>query len=123
MDSFFKKIAKTILQRIYLFCKWIYHTLFYHAWWVFVFLFACLIFYERSLQERELLYQKLTEQLAMLQADKQKALFTQQNLRMQIDSQNDPVWLELTLLRVLGLVPEDQQKIYFSSSPDTELEN
>jgi hypothetical protein len=34
-------------------------------------------------------------------------------LLMQIHSQSDPAWIELTLMRVLGTVPENQTKVYF----------
>ena len=35
------------------------------------------------------------------------------NLERQIMSQSDPNWIALTLIRVLGVVPEGQQKVYF----------
>lgn len=43
-----------------------------------------------------------------LQAEARK-----ENLERQIMSQSDPTWTLLTLIRVLGVVPEGQQKVYF----------
>ncbi len=87
--------------------------LFIRSWWVIAFIFACAIFYEQGLKEREHLYKQLTEQLIILQREKQQAFTQQQNLQLQINSQSDLAWIELTLMKGLGLVPEGQQKVYF----------
>ncbi len=94
--------------------------LFIRSWWVIAFIFACVILYEHGLKTREQLYQQLNEQLVKLQHEKQQALKQQVNLQLQINSQSDLAWIELTLMKGLGLVPEDQQKIYFFPS-DPEL--
>ena len=87
--------------------------LFIRSWWVIAFIFACVILYEQGLKTREQLYQQLNEQLMKLQLEKQRALKQQENLELQINSQSDLAWIELTLMKGLGLVPEDQQKIFF----------
>lgn len=38
------------------------------------------------------------------------------DLLLQIRSQNDPEWVELTLMRRVGLVPEGQVKVYFEKT-------
>lgn len=88
-------------------------SVFIRSWWVMVFLFACAIIYEQGLKERDLVYQQLTEQQTSLTQEKQEALKEQQNLQLQINSQSDLAWVELTLMKGLGLVPEGQQKVYF----------
>jgi cell division protein FtsL len=92
------------------------HQFFIKSWWVITFIFICAILYEQGLKEREHLYKQLTEQLSQLQQEKQHALQQQQNLQRQIDSQSDIAWIELTLMKGLGLVPEGQQKVYFNPS-------
>ncbi len=86
---------------------------FIRSWWVIAFVFACAIFYEQGLKERDTLYQQLTDQCLSLQKEKQEALHHQQNLQLQINSQSDLAWVELTLMKGLGLVPEGQKKVYF----------
>ena len=72
--------------------------------------------YEQGLKKRNTIYQQLTEQSAHLQIEKQKLLLRQQNLQLQINSQSDRAWVELILMKELGLVPEEQRKVYFHSS-------
>ena len=83
------------------------------SWWVIAFVFGCSILYEQGLKERNHLYQQLTDHLRVLQQEKQYALELQENLKLQIKSQSDLEWIELTLMKGLGLVPEGQKKVYF----------
>jgi hypothetical protein len=92
--------------------KWL-HSLLSRSWWVILFLLICGILYERKLKERDHLYVQLHEQLKALQQEKVQALQKQRDLQLQINSQNDFAWIELTLMKELGLVPEGQKKIYF----------
>lgn len=45
----------------------------------------------------------------------ERLLATQEHeeLLLQIRSQSDPAWIEMTLKKNLGLVPEGQVKVYF----------
>ena len=86
---------------------------FIKSWWVIAFLLLCAIFYEQGLKQRDVLYQQLTDQWTSLQKEKEQALLHQQSLQLQINSQSDVAWIELTLMRELGLVPEGQQKVFF----------
>lgn len=88
-------------------------SIFIRSWWVIAFVIACTIIYEQGLKNRDALYQQLTEQLMSLQKEKQAAMYHQQNLQLQINSQSDVAWVELTLMKGLGLVPEGQRKVYF----------
>lgn len=91
------------------------HEIFATSWWVVAFVFICTISYEQGLKKRDLLYQQLMEQSAHLQKEKREALCRQQSLQMQMNSQSDLAWIELTLMKGLGLVPENQKKVYFYS--------
>lgn len=82
-------------------------------WWVVLFLLGCYLFYERGMELREADYSKLLKQYKELQIEEKKALSRRENLILQINSQSDPAWVELTLMKVLGLVPEEQIKVVF----------
>jgi hypothetical protein len=86
---------------------------FIRSWWVIAFSLICTIAYEQGVKKWNALYQQLTEQSLSLQKEKQEALHHQENLRRQINSQSDLAWVELTLMKGSGLVPEGQQKVYF----------
>ena len=94
---------------------------FIHSWWVLAFVLACAILYEQSLQQREEIYQQLNEQQRSLQEEKQLALEEQHRLQRQINSQQDLAWIELTLMKELGVVPEGQKKIYFYPDNSSKL--
>jgi len=76
-------------------------------------LFSFAIIYERGLKKYDHIHQQLTEQWLSLQEQKNEALRHQQNLKSQISSQSDLAWVELTLIKGLGLLPEGQKKVYF----------
>lgn len=89
------------------------NVVFVRSWWVIGIVLICAILYEQGLMNREELYRQLMEQRFGLQIEKREALDLQQNLQLQINSQNDVESIELTLMRSLGLVPEEQQKVFF----------
>lgn len=68
---------------------------------------------ERSLhsvrQEKRALKTKLTE----LERDKDTEQELQNALALQLKSQSDPAWVEMVLIRELGLLPEGQRLVLF----------
>lgn len=50
-----------------------------------------------------------------LQNKKQAAEEQREELLARLNSQNDPAWVEMLLMRKLGVVPEGQVKVYFKS--------
>lgn len=85
------------------------------SWWVLAFMLICLALFEHSLESRQAQRQQLYEQWTQLQGEKEKELSKQTDLQLQINSQSDPAWIELLLIKVLGLVPENQVKFFFKS--------
>jgi hypothetical protein len=85
------------------------------SWWVILFTWLCYMCYEQGLRKRNADFQKLEKVLAVLKMKRQSALAVQEDLILQMNSQSDPDWVELTLMKGLGLVPEGQKKIYFSN--------
>ncbi len=76
-----------------------------------VFLLATLMLFERkhrSLKEEE---RVLQSRITILEEKKQVALQEQRILLQEIASQNDPDWIEMVLIRKLGLIPRGQKKI------------
>lgn len=96
--------------------KKIFDSIFIRSWWVIAFTLTCSIIYEHSLKGREIQYQHLSLQLVQIEEAKKQALIEQKDLQLQINSQCDLAWIELILMRGLGLTPEDQQKIYFKKT-------
>jgi len=82
-------------------------------WWVVLWLLTCAIAYERVYTRKQGEANQLTAQIEHLQQERDRSLVRQTQLQRQIQSQSDPAWVELTLMRGLGLVPEGQIKVYF----------
>lgn len=83
------------------------------SWWVFLFALGCYGVYEvgKARQDATLhsLRTRRDHQQRLLLSESEH----QADLRLQLNSQHDPAWIELTLMRCLGVVPEDQTKVYF----------
>ncbi|MCB1113380.1 MAG: hypothetical protein KDK62_01340 [Chlamydiia bacterium] len=83
--------------------------------WIYPFLFLMLVaaILERSLNEIYVERHRMELQKQDLIAQKTRALARKKSLELQIMSQSDPRWITLTLIRVMGVVPEGQKKFYF----------
>lgn len=85
------------------------------SWWVILFALFCLMCYEQGVKKREADFVMLTDQLQQLQEQKQKAFALKRKLLLQINSESDPAWIELTLMRELGLSPKGSVKVLFTN--------
>lgn len=83
------------------------------SWWVVLFTLFCYGVYERGSLNLSHDYSTLSTQLNRLQHERRKALAEQAEFKRQINSQSDPAWVELILMRELGLSPEGHTKVYF----------
>lgn len=90
-----------------------FENAFLQSWWVILFCILTYMLYEQGLKQVDADYAKLHEQWLDLKMQKEKALSINQSLHLQINSQSDPAWVELTLMKGLGVVPEGQTKILF----------
>lgn len=55
--------------------------------------------------------------LEQLSKSKDLASLLQEDLLLQLNSREDEAFIELTLMRRLGLVPEGQRKVHFIAAP------
>lgn len=84
-----------------------------HTWWVILFAFLCLGLLEHALKQRDITYATLEVQRSDLEVAKKKALTTKQELLLRLNSESDPAWIELLLMYGLGVVPDEQTKVFF----------
>ena len=95
--------------------RWIDHIeqLIIQWWWVVLWVLVCIIGYERVHTRKQVAANQLSSQITQLMEERSQNRIRQAQLQRQIQSQSDPAWVELTLMRGLGLVPEGQIKIFF----------
>lgn len=84
-----------------------------YSWWVILFSICCYFAYERGLVKRDRDFDKLHAQYLELQKENKRSLALKEKLLLQINSQSDVEWVELTLMKGLGLVPDGQTKVVF----------
>lgn len=82
-------------------------------WWVALFIVTCSVVYFNSVGKKNEVIASLDQRLEMLQEEKNTLLQKRDDLQLQINSQSDPAFVQLTLMKELGLVPEKQIKVYF----------
>lgn len=90
-------------------------TFFLRSWWVILFFIACFFFYEQGLIKREADFTRLQHQYQKLLKEKKEALSEQERLTLEINSQSDPEYVELTLMKGLGLAPEGSKTVVFTA--------
>lgn len=81
--------------------------------WLVVYAFMALIVFERGLKRIDVEKQRLLVEQQTLAKRKDIALKSRFELEQIIASQNDPEWIEQTLMKILGLVPEGYKKVIF----------
>lgn len=85
------------------------------SWWVILFVSICGLVYFNSISKKNAVLAVLDQHLRTLNGEKASLLQEKEDLLLQINSQSDPAWIRLTLMKGLGLVPEGQLKVYFYS--------
>lgn len=87
--------------------------IFFRSSWVTVFMLLCFALYENNNKNFNQDYQLLSSKYSQLEKEKTEAVAINKKLLLRINSQSDPAWLELVLIKNLGLIPENQKKIIF----------
>lgn len=85
----------------------------FRSWWVLLFLILSFSLYSHAMQKKAGECSSLKEKLHLFELEKQLAVQEHEDLVLQINSLSDPAWIQMTLMKGMGLVPEGQQKVYF----------
>lgn len=91
------------------------HEVFIQSWWVILFILICFFCYEEGLRKKERDFQVLQKQYQELFQRKEVVMNIHEELVGQIRSQQDPSFIEMLLLKELGLVPEGVTKVVFKN--------
>ncbi|HPE84934.1 MAG TPA: hypothetical protein PLO43_01995 [Chlamydiales bacterium] len=93
--------------------RWSVSSVFSKWWWVVAFLSICYLLYLQSVKEKRVLISSLEERIETLEQEKEAFVQEQEELSLRIDSEQDPAYVEMTLMKELGVVPEGQEKVIF----------
>lgn len=83
------------------------------SWWVVVFCLITGLVHFHFLKEKKTAISLLDMRLQEMNVEKLLALEKRDDLMLRIASQNDPAWIEMVLIRDLGVVPEGFLKVHF----------
>lgn len=82
-------------------------------WWVVTVLLVSFSIFTLASKKKYSEIKTLKSRVATLENQKVSASHEREDLLRQIDSQSDPAWIELILMKGLGLVPDGHKKVYF----------
>lgn len=89
------------------------YFVFIQSWWVIVFCLFCIMAYEQKLHEIQINRMQLNNEMEQLKKSKKELLYLQKNLSLTLENQKKEEWIELTLMKKLGVIPKETRKILF----------
>jgi len=82
-------------------------------WWAVFLVLVLTLFYFHFLKVKKEELKLLSYRFDEMHKGKCFAKQTQEDLELRIASQSDPAWIEMVLMRDLGVVPEGFLKVHF----------
>lgn len=83
------------------------------SWWVVLFCATVGVVHLHFFKLQKEGVKNLENRLVNMQKEKLAALSLRNDLKERIASQSDPAWIEMVLMRDLGVVPEGFLKVHF----------
>ena len=84
------------------------------SWWAIVFTTLTVAFYFQAAHSRSAIFSDLSARLQEMEKEKLLASQEQEELSLQLQSETDPAWIEMVLMKELGVVPEGWTKVQFT---------
>lgn len=81
--------------------------------WMGALVLSALLWFIPAMKERRATVAELSYRLEKMEREKELAALEKEELLLQIASQSDPAWIEMVLLRELGMVPDGFMKVHF----------
>jgi hypothetical protein len=83
-------------------------------WWVYLTVVVSGLYQVYAAKNHSIFQKGLQNKLTELEEQRVASVQKQEDLRLQIQSQDDPAWVEMVLMRELGLVPDRTRKVFFT---------
>lgn len=85
-------------------------------YWVLIFCLVTGLFYSQSMRKKKQAFEGYCFRLQEMEKEKCLAVLEKEYLQLKIASQDDPAWIEMILMRDLGVVPEGYLKVHFTGN-------
>lgn len=83
-------------------------------WWVGAFCLCSAFLYFQAVKRKKAELAETSLRLQKMEKEQMIAAIEKETLQLQIASQSDPAWIEMILMRDLGVVPEGYLKVHFT---------
>ncbi len=85
-------------------------------WWTISFSFLTVGVCLQAIQKKQNSISEYDFLLGEMEKEKVRLVSEKEDLHLKLASQSDPAWIEMVLMRDLGVVPEGWLKVHFSNS-------
>lgn len=93
--------------------SYLFDLIIVRSWWMILVILCCLMIFDLTIRHKVDTYQTLQKKEETLKTQLSAANFLKSSLKEEIASFDDPCWMEMVLMRNLGLIPEGETKIVF----------
>lgn len=83
-------------------------------WWVGVFCLVTTFVYFQAMKRKKSAFAEYGFLLEEMEKEKRLVCGEKELLHLKLASQSDPAWIEMILMRDLGVVPEGYLKVHFT---------
>jgi hypothetical protein len=90
------------------------NRIFVRSWWAVVFSTLCVAFYFQAAHSRATAFSFLTSRMQEMEIEKVGIAQEQEELNLRLQSESDPAWIEMALMKELGVVPDGWTKVHFT---------
>ena len=85
------------------------------SWWVIAFCSIVGLMHLHALKNRNAALKEISFRFDEMEKERSMMSQEKEDLQMRIASQNDPAWIEMVLMREVGVVPEGWIKVHFKA--------
>lgn len=86
------------------------------GWWVALFCVFAGLVYLHALKSRNAALREMAFRFSEMEKERLLALQEKEDLQLRLASADDPAWIEMVLMREIGVVPEGWIKVHFKGS-------
>jgi len=83
------------------------------SWWIYLICVFSFFLFDHFSSKKKVEISNLETKQLFLERQRDLSLLKKEDLHVRICSQSDPSWIEIVLMKQLGLVPDGYMKIHF----------
>ncbi len=85
-------------------------------WWCLLCCFLISLAYLHAIKRKQAALEEISFRFRETEQQLSLAMLEKEDLELRLASQSDPAWIEMVLMREIGVVPEGWMKVHFQGS-------